>query len=451
MPRPIVIIHGWSDSSAGFTALRNYVASLDLGTPIVINLADYVSMDDAVRFDDLVAGMQRAWLKEGLPTAARSVDAIVHSTGGLVIRDWLDTHFAPDTSPVHRLLMLAPANFGSPLAHKGHSFIGRVIKGFKADKPFQTGLRLLKGLELASPYAWQLAERDRFGTDTRYGPGRVLCTVLVGNVGYSGISAAANEDGSDGTVRASTANMNCARFSIDFSQDPQNPAVSPVHGSSGRTAFRILDGDNHSTAAMKDRGPKDPAGRRLIADALRVTDATFLAWCDACDQETLAITTAAETDYAANKDSRERLGYQNTVVRVMDDAGAPVGDYFLEFYLDDKDDPKDRFAAFFHRDVIRTVHAHGDSPSYRSLLIDCSVLYHRIDGEKNTVNLSLSASPDIRINGNVGYRTLSSADIGALRLSPQKLRHVFVPHRTLLVDIKLRRERGDGVFRIKSA
>ncbi len=444
--RPLVIIHGWSDTSASFTALRNYVDSLDLGTPIVINLADYVSMDDAVRFDDLVAGMRRAWLKVGLPVAPRSVDAIVHSTGGLVIRDWLDTHFAPDASPVHRLLMLAPANFGSPLAHKGHSFIGRVVKGFKADKPFQTGLRLLKGLELASPYAWQLALRDRFGSATRYGPGRILCTVLVGNVGYSGIAAAANEDGSDGTVRASTANLNCARLSIDFSRDPQNPTVSPVRSSGGRTAFRILDGDNHSTAAMKDRGPKDPDGRRLIAEALRVTDATFDAWCDACEQETLAITTRAEAE-----DDEERVGYQNLVVRVVDDAGSPVRDYFLEFYLDDKDDPKDLFASFFHRDVIRTVHAHGDDASYRSLLIDCSALHKKIDGATDTLNISLSASPDINVNGNVGYRTLSSSDIGAFRLNPQRLRQVFVPHRTLLVEITLRRERTDNVFRLKQA
>lgn len=53
-PTPLVILHGWSDRSANFTALRNYVASLDLGMPVVINLADYVSMDDAVRFDAML-------------------------------------------------------------------------------------------------------------------------------------------------------------------------------------------------------------------------------------------------------------------------------------------------------------------------------------------------------------------------------------------------------------
>lgn len=81
---------------------------------------------------------------------------------------------------------------------------------------------------------------------------------------------------------------------------------------------------------------------------------------------------------------------------------------------------------------------------------DSSTLYKKIDGSADALNVSLTASPDIRVNGNVGSRTMSSNDIGALRLSPQKLRRVFVPHRTLLVEIKLRRERDASVFRIKA-
>ncbi|MEJ2043100.1 MAG: hypothetical protein P8X74_21930 [Reinekea sp.] len=37
-------------------------------------------------------------------------------------------------------MMIAPANFGSPLAHKGKSFIGRVTKGFNGSKVFETGI-----------------------------------------------------------------------------------------------------------------------------------------------------------------------------------------------------------------------------------------------------------------------------------------------------------------------
>lgn len=444
MPRPIVIIHGWSDSSSSFDALRKFVGSL-AGNVFEINLADYVSMDDEVRFDDLVAGMQRAWGDVGLPTRPGSVDAVVHSTGGLVIRDWLATHFAPGEAPIKRLLMLAPANFGSPLAHKGHSFIGRIVKGFKSKKRFQTGKHILKGLELASPYAWELAMRDRFNPKNHFAAGSVLCTVLVGNTGYDGIMAAANEDGSDGTVRASSANLNCAMIEADFATDPLNPTFR-LRNSSGRTAFRILDNDNHSTAAMKDRGPRDPAGRVTIARALTLPENDFEAWCDQCDEETKKIAAAGE-----NAGDKGKFGYQNTVVRVRDDAGASVPDYFLEFYVEDEDDKKDIFSRLFHRDVIRTVHAHCDDSSFRSLMVDCTTLFRKIDREQEYMKISLTAVPDFHSNGLVGYRTFGDKDIGGLRLSRPQMLKAFQSNRTLMVSMTIRRERSEKVFRIKRA
>ncbi len=443
MPRPIVIIHGWSDRSASFGALRNYVGTIAGGGLFQINLADYVSMDDQVRFDDLVAGMQRAWADVGLPTKPGAVDAVVHSTGGLVIRDWLNRSFKPGDSPIKRLLMLAPANFGSPLAHKGRSFIGRMVKGFASEKPFQTGTQILKGLELASPYSWALAERDRFKPN-HFSSG-VLCTVLVGNTGYSGIMAAANEDGSDGTVRASTANLNCAMLDADFATDPLKPTYT-LRNSTGMTAFRLLDNDNHSTAAMKDGGPKDPTGREAIATALTVSDAEFAAWCETCAKRTLEITAQAVVN-----DDEEKYGYQNTVVRVADDAGVAVGDYFLEFYLEDKDDKKNLFSEFFHRDVMRSVHAYGDDSSYRSLMVDCTTLFTKIDKDPEYMKISLAAAPDFRTNGYVGYRTFSDKDVGGITLSRQQMQKVFTSHRTLLVNITIHRERAPDVFRIKPA
>ncbi|MFA7053932.1 MAG: hypothetical protein WC328_13045 [Kiritimatiellia bacterium] len=180
-----------------------------IGTQIEeIHLGDYISLNDHVTFNDLTEAMEKAWTERKLPREPRSVDAVVHSTGGLVIRDWLVKYCKPETAPIKRLLMLAPANFGSPLAHTGRSVIGRAVKGWGGSKLFETGTQILKGLELASPYSWNLAERDLFGEEKAfYGPGRILCTVLVGNTGYSGISATANKPGSDGTVRVSTAGV----------------------------------------------------------------------------------------------------------------------------------------------------------------------------------------------------------------------------------------------------
>ncbi|MFP5378686.1 MAG: esterase/lipase family protein, partial [Vicinamibacteria bacterium] len=222
----LVIIHGWSDTYRSFARLGRELVSRGIAADVAhVRLGDYVSLDDDVTFDDLAHALQDAWTRQQLPRTARSVNVVVHSTGALVVRHWMTTFFTPSTNPIYRFLMLAPANFGSPLAHKGRSFVGRVVKGFKSDRMFQTGTHILKGLELASPFSWDLAQRDRFSSETWHGPGRVLATVLVGTAGYSGISAAANEDGTDGTVRVSTADLNPARVTLDFVADPQQPRV----------------------------------------------------------------------------------------------------------------------------------------------------------------------------------------------------------------------------------
>ena len=279
----LVIIHGWSDTHRSFVRLGDRLVAEGIeGDVAHIRLGDYVSLDDDVTFDDLVHALQRAWLQAGLSTQPRTVDVVVHSTGGLVIRHWMTKFYKPTTNPIRRLLMLAPANFGSPLAHKGRSFVGRVVKGFKSDRRFHTGTHILKGLELASPFSWNLAERDRFSQETWYGPGLVLCTVLVGTAGYSGISAAANEAGTDGTVRVSTDNLNPMRVTLDFAKDPQKPELQ-LFEAKGVTAFARLPKDNHSTVALKDRGPKNPDTFDLIRQALTVTDDGFLGFATQLD------------------------------------------------------------------------------------------------------------------------------------------------------------------------
>ena len=296
--RKIIILHGWSDTSESFEPLARLLRQ-ELQQPriLIISLAHYLSMEDEIRFDDLATAMNAAWDKHGLPRTPGSVDAIVHSTGGLVIRDWLQRNFKPDEAPVKHLVMLAPANFGSPLAHKGRSFIARAWKGFVAKRPegepFETGTQILKGLELASPYTWRLAERDRFGDGgTMYEPGNVLCTVLVGNVGYTGIRAIANENGSDGTVRVSTANMECARVRAVFPANPSDRSVGhdveyEMECSTGSTAFGVMDGHNHSSITLSHCSSLESLKTSKLDDqlfddivsALMVKDDDFGNWC----------------------------------------------------------------------------------------------------------------------------------------------------------------------------
>lgn len=439
----LVIIHGWSDNARSFNRLGKRLVDAGVAQAVThVRLGDYVSLDDHVSFDDLAEALQAAWRKEKLPTDARSVDVVVHSTGGLVIRHWMTRFFRPESNPVHRLLMLAPANFGSPLAHKGRSFVGRIVKGFKSDRLFETGARILKGLELASSFSWDLALRDRFSADRWYGPERVLCTVLVGTSGYTGISAAANEDGTDGTVRVSTANLNPLRVKLDFASAPNEPKLS-FDEANGATAFARIAEENHSSIALKDNGPNSDDTLPMIIKALGVSDQGFPAWVDELEA------------YSANarlkcRGDRFAHGYQNTVVRLTDNLGADVTDYFLEVFTKTPGGKRvdDERTAFIQEQVVNTVHAYEDNPAFRSLLLDTDLLEAGVCGAGKALYVSVTAMPDIRKTDTVGYSTFGFDDIGSIKLTPENARVVFRPDRTLLVELVIKREQRERVFRL---
>lgn len=112
--RPIVILDGWSDTSAIFELLTRFVRAKLRREISIITLADHSSLEDEVRFDDGTTAMQTAWEKHEPPKRKGGVDAIAHSTGDLVIRDRLERNYMPGRALVKHLVMLAPANFGSP-------------------------------------------------------------------------------------------------------------------------------------------------------------------------------------------------------------------------------------------------------------------------------------------------------------------------------------------------
>lgn len=445
----LVIIHGWSDTSRSFTKLADYIKGLPgRGDVHQLFLADYVSMDDEVTFDDVREAMERAWHDKSLPTNPRSVDVVVHSTGALVVRYWMTRFYTAETNPVRRFLMLAPANFGSPLAHKGHSFMGRVVKGFSAPKRFQTGTCILKGLELASPFSFKLAKIDRFGDGTWYGPNRILGTVIVGTDGYSGISAAANEVGSDGTVRVSTANLNPIKLEMDFATDPQHPTFQLVEPK-GRTAFFRVSGLNHSTAALKGRDVSASEElRKIIADALAVDDNGFEEFCNQSDQ------------YSSDLRERQQKkkytqAYQNTVVHLCDNLEHNVEDYFIEIFA--KRDSNNRASDVdnsltkqIQEEVLETVHAYSDDESYRSLYFNVTELGKRLVEKGRALYIAITAMPDLSKNKVVGYKTLGYNDIGSIRLSQKEIQLLFVPDRTVLVDFRIRREQSEDVFVLRA-
>ena len=152
MSSPVIILHGWSDNSESFIPLGQWLTAN--GFQVVdIHLGNYLSMNDELTVFDLGLSFIRALDANGISQKPHSFDVIVHSTGGLVIREYLRQvcNGSPTNTPVRHLLMMSPANFGSPLATMGKSVLGRLIKGWGWDHLWQTGQQILNALELASP------------------------------------------------------------------------------------------------------------------------------------------------------------------------------------------------------------------------------------------------------------------------------------------------------------
>ncbi len=418
MPAQVAILHGWSDNSRSFEPLADFLRRNGYKA-VPIWLGDYRSMDDDVRIEDVAKRMER--VVQGLRdegTLTAPFDLIVHSTGGLVARQWLSTYFPGELQcPVKRLVMLAPANFGSRLAALGQSLLGRVLKGW--DNWFHTGKQMLQALELASPFQWELAQRDLFspegstGATSVYGPGGVWPFILVGTHPYPGaLKSIVNEDGGDGTVRVPAANLNARGITIDFSRDEGNPARTEWALRHGDILFPIavLPDRTHSSIVTPDANEvaSDPETAallgKLLLEALQCEDfATYRAIADrwaAISEDTADLARdqvkRASVFPASPPEPTLFHQYLQVLVRVEDDHGAEVSDYFLEFFSPDS--PGETDSVFFHREVLEDVHVNGERAASRCLYVDRTDLIDRYyprlpEAAAKAVALSISASP----------------------------------------------------------
>src|SRR5688500_11518157 len=204
MPRlPLVLIHGYSDLGASFEPWRRALSGRGYDVSS-IHVPSYRSLTNEITIKDIAERLDRALrIRAGL-ASDEPFDASVHSTGMLVIRAWL-TAYAQRRDRLKHLIGLAPATFGSPLAHKGRSWLGALFKGNRERGPdfLEAGDRMLDGLELGSRVTWDLAHTDLLGDEPFYGPTRSTPFVFVfcGTRAYSGLRGLMSEPGADGPVR----------------------------------------------------------------------------------------------------------------------------------------------------------------------------------------------------------------------------------------------------------
>jgi len=439
--RPLLILHGWSGSSGDLSTLSSILKESGFNV-VDIWLADYLSMNDEITIQDLGQAMGKALEKNNIPIAPKSFDVIVHSTGGLVIRQFLIHYFygKPQDCPIMHLLMLAPANFGSPLAHLGNSMVGKLRLGWDWKHFMQTGTKILDALELASPISWQIAERDLFNPENRiFTPDNLFTTILIGSDSYSGLAGIIHDNGSDGTVFVSTANLNASYIKLAFNAtegytaEEQPCCYKPI-------AFGVVYGKNHGSIINPDKNDTDFINLLVKSLSIETTD-EYNQHISQLQQLTKEIFAKGQAD-SDEKNQKKYHEYQHMVVRVHDQFGERIEDYYLEFFqLDDKED---KVIQKIQTEILEKVRPYSKDPSYRSFLFDITDMKKQILGEGKRVDMSMCAA---NLSDNISYYDPEDY----LTVVSETDETLLKPDTTLFVDIELPRIQADQVFKFTKA
>lgn len=421
-----ILLHGWSDTGASFRAMKRFLVRAGIGAVEEVLFADYESREDSLSFGDVVDGLNDQMIARGIiasdGTPKHDVNVVVHSTGGLVIRHWIWRYYRQggdrlDACPVRRIVMLAPANFGSPLAHRGKSFLGSLLKGRRGlDDFLEVGRQILDGLELASPYQWALAERDTLFPASYYVPDRIQLTVLVGAEGYAGLRGIVNKPGTDGTVVIAGTALDAVKFTLDPCRpDGDAGRAYDWRGTTtgNRHAFAVLPEYDHGRIVSDFGASTAGAVPELVRRALTLPDpAAFREFIDELRDRTRQDTT-----------QHGRSPYQQFIVRAVDDQGAPVDDYTLEFYvrrrsvvgrngwLDSGHRPtgaERKHSEAANRLLFAEAHENRTQHSYRRFLVDHEAVARLLEGAEEEVREPVTLAMRVHVppvDRGIRYRT----------------------------------------------
>ena len=329
MNRPLLVIHGYSDRGQSFVPLANALQKKGVKVED-INIASWISLSNEVTVKDVGEALERALRDPGLNgrLADREFDAIVHSTGMLVIRSWLAGNPSVRVPLLKHLIGLAPATFGSPLAAQGRSVLGAIFKGNKDLGPdfLAAGDQILDALELGSRFTWDLAEEDLLGKTIYYGFDNKTPYVFVfcGTKPYAGIRKLVDKPGTDGTVRWAGVALDTVKFTFDLRRGPGAPsgAARLVSNTGGRARLPIpfWPVKDRTHGSIVSETPDEVVD--LIVRALGVNDAkSFDDWCGRATSATAG---------ALKELQDEGKVFQQFIVHARDQRGDPITDFHLD-------------------------------------------------------------------------------------------------------------------------
>jgi hypothetical protein len=452
-----IFVHGWSvqhtQTYGDLPAWLQGKPGPD-GQPIQvadIYLGKYISFDDTVTVDDIARAFDQAIEDElGARLAKKERFAcITHSTGGPVIRAWIDLYWKDKKlagCPLSHLVMLAPANHGSALAQLGKSRLGR-IKAFVVDQA-EPGERVLDWLELGSELSWKL---NTSWLDYDCVPAGLFPFVLTGQTIdrslYDALNSYTDEEGSDGVVRVAAANLNYGFLRV--LQGAQGVVVEK-RVRTKPSAMGVLPGLSHSG---KDMGIiRSVKAGKEAGHPSAVWVERCLAVDDAASYAAVTQQLEAETDRVQQSERKRRAGaifprtfvtnrYSMVVFRVVDDRDELLSDYDL-YLTAGPDYSEQHLPPGFFVDRQRNRRHAGRLTYY----VDYDVLHDGLQKAKTQGKLGfrLVARPE----GAPGQR-LAFYEPLDFRSTFAALADVLKPNETLMVELVLRRNVDRTVFRIE--
>lgn len=475
--RIVVLVHGWSvyrtdtygELHGALTQAADQ-AGLDIDVKNIW-LSKYVSFRDEVRVEDIARGFELAVATDLRPQLkpGQRFTCITHSTGGPVVRDWVQRYYAArgklGDCPMSHLIMLAPANFGSALAQLGKSRLSRISAWFKDVEP---GAGVLDWLELGSPEAWQLNTGMFDAPDPVDAARPIFPFVLTGQSidrkAYDHVNAYTGEVGSDGVVRVAAANLNSTYLKLEQKVSVKDgkyvgtfaaPRARRMHS----TAFAIVPGRAHSgdtkgiLRSIRADDPDHPTVSRILRCMLvrdRPGYDRLSRQFDAENRQTIAEERVEPAEALLRPDHVEIHDRQSMLIfRVTDDQGHVIENFDL--LLTANDDDPNKLPVGFLTDRQGNKRHKGTVTFFINYDLMAGSEELRHPKKKSVVRKATVGVEELgfRITPHQEKADLFVRYVGStVKATKKQLESLLRPNETTLIDVVLRRIVGRGVFRL---
>lgn len=453
----VIFVHGWSVINTNtYGELPQWLESKSKDGNLDIQVGNiylgrYISFNDAVTVDDIARAFQHAIhdeLTDKLRDGKRFA-CITHSTGGPIVRKWMDLYFKNNLTkcPLSHLIMLAPANHGSALAQIGKSRLGRIKSFFEGIEP---GKHVLDWLELGSDMSWQLNES---WLDYDCAAHDIYSFVLTGQKIdrqlYDAINSYTGEAGSDGVVRVTSANMNYSLLKLHQEGDNGENLVVAKMLRTQPMAFGVLPGCSHS-------GKKMGILRSItMSNAAAHPTALWVLRClqvkNRASYNTLAKELDELTKETQKREHTERVKtllykreyitnrYSMIIFQLIDDRGNHLEDYDL-YLTAGPNYSENALPSGFFGDRQRNQRNQGKLTYF----LDYDIMESGINTPKmqSSLGFRIRAHPEASDKALVYYRSLN------FHSSLADINKILHPNETVMVEIMLQRRVDSIVSRI---